>query len=295
MSAPAALPSLDPRHRMGLGIVALGVLVFTPDALAIRMSGLDPFALAVARGTMGGTVLIAGCLMVYGRGLGSAIRELGWPGLGLALLEGFSTVLFCMSILWTTVANAMLAFGATPMLAALMARLLLGERLAMQTWAAIAATGAGLCIVAVGAWGEGGTSPAGVMAGLASALTIATFFVLLRRLKARTATPMIGPGWILGAFIALPFAEFGPMTGEQWGWTVATGAVILPLAISLVSYGSRFVPAGEASMLTLLEVVTGPALVWAVLGETPGPLTMVGGAVVFSALAAHGVWRLRRG
>ena len=293
MSVPAALPALDPNHRIGLLAVTLGVLIFTPDALVMRLAGLDPFALAVFRGVFGGSIVLAGCWAVYGRDLLGAIAALGLPGLGLALLEAVSTVLFCLSIAWTTVANAMLAFGATPMLAALLARLLLGERLARATWAAIAATGVGLGIVAAGAWDTGGTSPIGVLAGVASALTIAAFFVMLRRLKASTATPMIGPGWLLGALLALPFAEFGAPTAEQIGWAFVTGGLILPAAITLVSWGSRFLPAGEASMITLLEVVTGPILVWWVLGEVPGAYTFAGGAVVFSALAAHALWKLR--
>jgi drug/metabolite transporter (DMT)-like permease len=243
----------------------------------------------------GGLILLVGCRMVYGRGLLPAIRELGLPGLGLSLLEALSTVLFCLSIAWTTVANAMLAFGATPLLAALLARLLLGERLARETWWAIGAVGVGLGIVATGAWEAGGSSPLGVLAGVLSALTIAAFFVMLRGMKARTATPMIGPGWLLGALLALPFAEFGGIEAPQIGWAFVTGGVILPLAISLVSWGSRFLPAGEASMITLLEVITGPILVWWVLGEVPGGHTFAGGAVVFGALAAHSLWKLRAG
>ncbi|MEM6441597.1 MAG: DMT family transporter [Pseudomonadota bacterium] len=282
-------------HRQGLGITALGVLVFTPDALAMRMVGIDPWALACFRGLIGGVILLTGCWWAYGSGLFQAIRGMGRWGVVLALLEGVSTVLFCLSIAWTSVANAMLAFAATPLLAGLMARAFLGERVAPATWAAIAAVGIGLGIVATGAWEEGGTSVRGVVAGLLSALTIGAFFVLLRRLKAGSAAPLIGVGWLMGAALALPFATFEPMDGTQTVWLFVTGGLILPAAITLVSWGSRFIPAAEASMLTLMEVVTGPLLVWAVLGENPGAATLTGGAVIFATLAAHAGWRLRAG
>jgi len=280
-------------HRQGLGITALGVLVFTPDALAMRMVGIDPWALACLRGVIGGVILMCGCWWVYGRGLFDAIRGMGRWGLVLAALEGASTVLFCLSIAWTSVANAMLAFAATPLLAALMARAFLGERIAPITWAAIGAVFLGLGIVAAGAWGEGGTSIKGVIAGLLSALTIGAFFVLLRKLKAGSAAPLVGVGWLLGAALALPFATFEPMSQTQTVWLFVTGGLILPAAITLVSWGSRFIPAAEASMLTPMEVVTGPLLVWAVLGENPGAATLTGGAIVFAALAVHAGWRLR--
>ena len=239
-------------HRQGLGITALGVLVFTPDALAMRMVGIDPWALACLRGVIGGVILLGGCWWVYGDRLFEAIRNMGRWGIVMAGLEGASPGRFCLSIAWTSVANARLAFAATPLLAALMARALLGERVAPATWAASGAVFLGLGIVAVGAWGEGGTSMKGVIAGLLSALTIGAFFVLLRRLKAGSAAPLVGVGWLLGALLALPFATFEPMDQEQTVWLFVTGGLILPAAITLVSWGSRFIPAAEAAMLTLM-------------------------------------------
>lgn len=297
-SDPAASPAPGPsaaETRRGFLLVALGVMVFVPDALVMRLVDIDAFAMAALRGLFGGLVMTLGCLAYYGRALPAAIRALGPWGIALAGLEAASTVLFCLSVAWTTVANAMLAFAATPMLAALIARLALGERIPAQTALAIAATAAGLGVVAFGTWSEGGPGMAGLVAGLLSALTIALFFVLLRVLKANSATPVIGPGWLLGAALALPFATFEPMTTGQWLGAFATGGVILPLAITLVAWGSRSLPAAETSMMTLLEVVSGPVLVWAVLGEFPGAWTLAGGAVVLSALTLHSAWRLRGG
>ena len=56
-------------HRFGLVVVTLGVLTFTPDALVMRLVGIDPFALAVFRSLVGGAAMTLGCLAVYGRGL----------------------------------------------------------------------------------------------------------------------------------------------------------------------------------------------------------------------------------
>ncbi|MDF2231893.1 DMT family transporter [Albimonas sp. CAU 1670] len=292
--APVISPTSAPADaRRGLLVVALGVLVFTPDALAMRLSELDAFTLAVARGVFGGVVLTLGCWLVYGRGLWRAMRSLGRWGLALVALEAATTVLFTLSVVWTSVANAMLAFAATPMIAALLARAVLGERIAPQTGLAIAATGLGLGLVAAGAWDEGALSLKGIAAGFLSAACIAAFFVILRRLKASSATPVIGPGWLLGALLAAPFAAFEPVAVHQVAWAFASGGIIMPLAITLISWGSRRLPAAETSMLTLLEVVTGPILVWIVLGEDPGAWTLAGGAVVLGALAAHAAWRWR--
>ena len=45
-------------------------------------------------------------------------------------------------------------------------------------------------------------------------------------------------------------------------------------------------------MITLLEVILGPLLVWAVIGENPGQLTLIGGAVIVITVALHTLRRL---
>jgi len=49
------------------------------------------------------------------------------------------------------------------------------------------------------------------------------------------------------------------------------------------------IPAGRAALLGLLELVLGPIWVWLVDGERPGPLTLLGGAIVIGSAAAN-VW-----
>jgi drug/metabolite transporter (DMT)-like permease len=59
--------------------------------------------------------------------------------------------------------------------------------------------------------------------------------------------------------------------------------------------GPRHLPAAEVSMITMLEIVASPLLVWAVVGEAPALLSLIGGGVILAALVTHGVWRLRQG
>lgn len=51
--------------------------------------------------------------------------------------------------------------------------------------------------------------------------------------------------------------------------------------------GPRYLPAAEVSMITMLEIVVGPLLVWAVLGEAPPGQSLIGGAVIVLAILAH--------
>ena len=49
------------------------------------------------------------------------------------------------------------------------------------------------------------------------------------------------------------------------------------------------IPAGRAALLGLLELVLGPIWVWAIDGEKPADLTLVGGVIVIGSAAAN-VW-----
>jgi drug/metabolite transporter (DMT)-like permease len=71
-----------------------------------------------------------------------------------------------------------------------------------------------------------------------------------------------------------------------------SGAVILPGAAGLLMLGPRYLPAPEVSMITLLEVILGPLLVWAVIGENPGQMSLIGGAVIVVTVALHTLRRV---
>jgi len=92
----------------------------------------------------------------------------------------------------------------------------------------------------------------------------------------------------------MPFAEFQSYSTAQIGYLFLNGAIILPVAIGLLSIGPRYLPAAEVSMFTVLEVILAPLLVWFVLGENPGGKSLIGGAIIVSAIFAHALWRLRK-
>jgi drug/metabolite transporter (DMT)-like permease len=106
--------------------------------------------------------------------------------------------------------------------------------------------------------------------------------------------PHVALGGILGGLIAATMADFAPVTASQAWLIFLSGAVILPAAAGLLLLGPRYLPAPEVSMITLLEVILGPLLVWAVLGEDPGPRTLLGGAVILAAITTHTARRLTR-
>ena len=106
--------------------------------------------------------------------------------------------------------------------------------------------------------------------------------------------PAVVLGLLVAGTMGAFFAEFREMDAVQWGALVAGGAVLLPVAIALITIGPRYLPAPEAAMLGLLESVLGPFWVWLVIGEDPGMRSIAGGVVVISVLFVHAMGRFRQ-
>jgi drug/metabolite transporter (DMT)-like permease len=281
----------QPRHAFGLIVAFCGVLIFTPDALLFRLTDAEPLTVAFWRGLLAGGVMLAGTVLFYrGRAL-SVLFGMGWIGLVVASLQAANLILFCAALWYTTAANTLVIIASAPMLAALMSRAFLGEHVSRGTWVAICAVMIGVLIVASGDAGDFGLL--GEVFAFANALTIAGFFVAVRKSGEKDMLPSIGVGYLLGALLMALVADFPDLNSGQWGWLSLSGLVVLPGALICLTIAARHVPAPEVSMIVLLEVVLGPLLVWSVMGEDPGVRTLVGGSTIVLALFLHAWWRLK--
>ena len=280
------------RHPQAFGVLVTfaGVMVFVPDALVMRLIGGDMMALAVFRGLMSGTIFLV-ALRLFAP---SAIPGKGewFDRKGLLVIAACATgmITFCAAMGNTSAANALLILSVAPFLAALLSWLVLSERIDRPTAMAIVVVFAGVLIVASGSLGHGRLL--GDAFALINAATIAAYYVTLRTTGSRNMLAHVALGNILGGLIALPFADFVPLDSTGILLVLISGALIQPLAAALLMLGPRYLPAAEVSMITLLEVVLGPLLVWLVLAENPGTRSLVGGAVILTAIALHSLRRL---
>ena len=75
---------MNSEYRKGFVLTLLGVLIFTPDALLIRLTNLEFFSLTVGRGTIGGLAMLLG-LALYTEGISrnrfwrSGVGAWYWP------------------------------------------------------------------------------------------------------------------------------------------------------------------------------------------------------------------------
>jgi drug/metabolite transporter (DMT)-like permease len=229
---------------------------------------------------------------------GHILRDLhraGLPGVlgGMGLVLAFSGAIY--SLQTTTIANAVLLFTASPFFAAVLGRLLLREAVRALTWVAIA-----LAVVGVGVMvgnGMAGGRLDGNVAALLSALGFAIFTVTLRWGRLTNMLPAVLLGGLFsmatGAVVGLVLGQPVLVGLADAGIAAAMGAVTLTGGMLLYTLGSRVVPAAQATLISLVEVLLAPVWVWLFLGETVSRGTLTGGAVLLGAVILN-AWGGRR-
>ena len=84
------------------------------------------------------------------------------------------------------------------------------------------------------------------------------------------------------------------MPGRDIFLLAALGAGQIALGLILFTAGARLIPAAQAGLITLIEIVLGPLWVWLIYREEPDTLTVVGGSVIVAAVLLHAFAELRR-
>lgn len=227
------------------------------------------------------------------RGMLRSIRDMGLPGLAVAGCFAICSTSFVVALAYTTVANIVLIQAGVPLLAALLAFLLFGERITTSTWIAIGAVVVGVAIM-VSSSLTGQVSPVGDGLALLIAVGFSIATVITRRFAHVRMTPATCLGTILAAGAAATQASTFAVSTTDMGFLFAFGAINLGLGLALFATGARLVPAAFAALLGTFEPILAPVWVWLVHGEIPSTRTIIGGTVVVVALLAYLVVELRR-
>ena len=228
-----------------------------------------------------GAGLLAYVAVVERGRVAQAFRSVGLPGVGMALCIAIASASFIAALNHTGVARVLFMLALAPVLAALLARVALGEPITRRTLVAMALALGGVTLM-VGAPGEGSVAGDGLafVATLAFALTI----VITRWRNDVSMAPAtcLSQAILIAAF--LPFASPGEIGADDLGWLAALGIGQIGLGFALLTVGARLIPAAQVGLITLLEVVLGPLWVWLALDERPSTVTLAGGAIVIVAI-----------
>ena len=205
---------------------------------------------------------------------------------------------FMLALTMTTVANVLITMAMGPFFTALVARVVLGQRIDARTAGAIVLAGLGI------AWMFGAEVATqgwlGFVVALCVPLAAAVNWTVVQRAAVRGLSVDLAPGVLIGAAISclvtLPMSMPFQAVASDVAWLALLGLVQLAIPCLLSVACAKVLKAPEVSLLALLEVVFGIFLAWWGAGEEPSSSVLSGGMLVLGALLAHQglAWRERQ-
>ncbi len=283
-------------------LLALGLASFGVSAILIRLGTSAPgLALAAWRTTFA-AVLLAPIALPR---IGPEVRRFSRRDWGLILLGGvFLGVHFIVwieSLYWTSVASASVLVTTSPLFIAVLGYVFLRERLARRTVVAIGVAVAGAVLIGVGDAGDGAFPDAAWGNGLAltASLLVSVYLLIGRAVRQRVSfLAYLFPLYTTAAVTILAVALVSGTPLVQ-PWPILGLCLAMAVFPQLIGHGSfnyavKFLPAALLGLLSLSEPIVGAGLAYVLFGEAPGPLALVGMAVVLASIAVVFAPRLRR-
>lgn len=275
-------------ERKGWLLVFLSALMWSFGGAIARFIEIpDSWTVIFWRSVWATACLI--CFMVWRdgwRGTLKLFRHMGLPGIAVGTCFAASAIIFVVALAYTTVANILLMQAGVPLIAALLAWTLFGEKVSRATWVTIAAVIAGILVMVSDSFNTT-ISPIGNGLALLIAFSLAMATVITRRYANVRMTPATCFGAVLATVIAAFLASDFAVSARDMGFLFAFGALNLGLGLAFFATGARLVPAAVAALLGTFEPLLGPIWVWLLHGEVPSARTIAGGAIVFVALIIH--------
>jgi len=204
--------------------------------------------------------------------------------IGAALSYTGTVILFVVANKLTTAANAILLQFTAPIYVAVFAAWLLREKTKPYDWAAIILTIGGMALFFMDSLDTSGLL--GNACALLSGVTFALFAVFMRMQKDGSPLESVLLGNALTALIGLPFL-FGDLPDAKgWAGLILLGVVQLGLPYIFYAKAVKHLTALEIILIPVLEPLLNPVLVFLTIGEAPGPMAFLGGAIVLVVVTA---------
>ena len=266
-------------ERRAVVLLLLGVILWSTSGLLIKESSLGALALVGGRSALAALVLAA------------YVRKPHWtwslPQVGGALALATTYNLFVVATQLTSAANAILLQYTAPLWVAVFGIWYLRERPHTVDYVSMGLIAVGMLLF----FGDKLTGSAllGNLLAALSGITMAWMTLFLRKQKDGSPYETVLLGNVLAAAIGLPFLLTASPSAVDWGILLFLGIFQLGAASILHAYAIKRLAALEVILICTLEPILNPLWVFLFNGETPGPLALVGGAIVVAAVLLRGL------
>jgi DME family drug/metabolite transporter len=284
-----------PSSLRGLALIALAAVSWgttgTATTFLVRETAVSPLVIGVARLVIAAVVLAA---LARLRGSLAIARADVVPCIAMgACMAVFQAGYFTAVILVGIALTALIAICAAPLMIAVLARVVLDERLSARGVLALAigVTGTGLLIIGPRAVADVGPRfAAGVGLALAAGASYAVYVVIAKVSVVRTPPlPLATATFLFGAVWLAPALFWADASVHQlavgWPLLLYLGVVTTGLAYAAYTTGLARVSAAAAGIVSLLEPLTATLLGVALFGERLGAIGVVGATLLVGAVA----------
>jgi DME family drug/metabolite transporter len=288
------LPASTTSHiplRASLMALAAGVTWSLGAVTARTAHGMDAWQYLVWRSV--GVIVVMSALAAKRRQSSpfpKAFRA-GWVMRMACLGLMLASVAFVYALKNTTAANAAFLASVTPLVAVVLARVFIGERLSAVTLCSIAVAFVGLLVMVTADVGGGNLK--GNVAALLSSLGFAGYSVCVRSEPKRDWGPVM-PGYALlaivlcgGVTLANGRSLFPPL--QDIARAMLHGGVFIVVGTLLFNDASKHIPAVAMTVLAQTETVFVPIWIFLALGERPASTSLIGGGIILAAVVGKAV------
>ena len=289
-SPEATSPDGNSTDWRGVVLVAIGALCFSTAIIFTRWTeNMGALPIAFFRALFAFLFL---CMMLPRspepldfRGYRTAIPRLS----GLGVIVSSTVSLYTYSIQHTTAANAALLVNSAPVYVALMAPLLLKEEGSRFTRSSVILAVVGIVLVSEPSKLDiGSDSFMGILAGFLSGITYAVSMMVGRGIR-HQVTSFTQTMWTIGitALVLLPsvFSVPGDVMVDNLPVLIPLGIFSLALSYLFLFIGLHRVSAQIASVVLLLEPLSGAVIGLLLFAEVPSVMAALGGVLVLGSIA----------
>ena len=206
---------------------------------------------------------------------------IGYSGWAVAVVGALGTAAFIPAFKLTTIANVSLIYAVSPLIAALLAWVAIGEKVSARTMAGCVCALLGVAIIVSGSIGQ--ISLNGDLLALWMTIAMASIMVIYRKYP---DTPGAGPA-ALQSILLLPFAAMlgNPFEVERTEvYVLAAFGLLFAIASVTLAEGAKRVPSGQTALLSALETPLAPIFAFMLFTEIPNTATFLGGSIVLVAV-----------
>ena len=266
-------------YGTGIALLMLSVVTYSTAGLFTKGVAAGAWEIIFWRGLF--SAAFATVWTVRRGGFRREFFGMGASGWAVAVVGGLGQAAFIPAFKLTTIANVALIYAVAPLIAALLAWLVMRERASARTLTGCLFGLAGVAIIVSGSLGR--VSLAGDALALCMTAAMASVMVIYRK---HPETPGAGPA-AMQSILLLPVAALlGDPAGvaEPEIAVLAAFGLLFAVASIALAEGAKRLPAGQTALLSTLETPLAPVLAFLVLAEIPTLATFAGGALVLFAV-----------